>query len=206
MKSALTIFFAILITSLSFSQDLNELLGLFNKSSLPYEFPLEATIGFGDEEEEESPYQVIDVEVFNAIIGAGVNEESILEAIDVITFDKFYILVLAETSMDINDGMISRDLVYFTIDKTGAMIDMRYAQTTDMYDSFDEFSTVDTDAMMAMSDYEGEENLVIVEKTKTVTRMSMEGMHNESQTIITTTYESIATDGKISDVTSYLKN
>ena len=206
MKSILTLIFATLLISTSFSQNLNELLGVFNKASLPYEFPFEASMSFGDEEMEESPYQIVDVEVFNKITGAGVYEENILEAIDVITFDKFYILVLAESAIDINDGMIVRSVVYYTIDKSGAMIDMRYAQTTDMYDNFDEFATIDTDAMMEMSEFEGEEGLIIVEKTKTVTRMAMEGTHNESQTIISTTYESIGADGKIKDVTSYLNN
>lgn len=190
----------------AFSQDLNKLLGLFEKANLPYEFPAEASVGFGDEEEsEQSPYKAIDVELFNSITGAGVYEQDELEAVAKLEFPNFYLLVVAETSMNINNGMVHRSLVYYTLNKKGQMIDMRYAQKTTMHDSFDAFETMDTDASMAMSEYDGEENTIIVEKTKKVYRSGTEGTHNESETVVSITYDSIDANGKIADVTTYLK-
>jgi len=69
MKSYFILLFALFIAVQSNAQDLANVLGAFKTAELPYEFPEGATSTFGDEEFE-SPYPVVDIDVFNRATGA----------------------------------------------------------------------------------------------------------------------------------------
>lgn len=192
-----------LIASPSFSQDLTNVLSAFEKTTLPYEFPEGATSTFGDEELDIS-YPAVDIDVFNRATGAHLPDDTRLYGVHKMKFKNFYLLVLLEIAIDMNDGMENHSFVYYTLDNDGNMIDSRYACTYSVYDNFESFVTTETSASIMQGEYQGEEGLLIVEMIEDEEVVNTTGNHGMRKRTITTTYDAIDNNGKISDITSPL--
>lgn len=195
--------FCALIAIQSRAQDPANVLGAFKTAELPYEFPEGATSTFGDEEFE-SPYPVVDIDVFNRATGAELPLETQLFGVHKMKFDNFYLLVLLEISININNGMENHSFVYCTLNDDGEMIDSRYACTYSVYDNFQSFLVTETSVKIARGEYAGEEDLLIVEMTEEEDVLNTEGAHGMRRVTITTTYNAIDVNGKISNITSPL--
>lgn len=187
------------------AQGFEEFKALFQKASLPYEFP-KASIGWGDEEEEtESAYKPISNELYAEIVGEAVYGNSVYHAVDQIPYNDYHIFVVQATEMNINSGQVMTSYELWTFSKEGKFLSYRKVCTSGMGNRYDDdlevFYTYNESAILAKPEFdESSKELTVTITNKSSERVTSSEFGERKETI-RTYYLKILENGEVQDPT-----